>query len=414
MRVLFVFGVVVYTTSLAGCALSGMTGYPSAASKAYYHRDPVLTQRLGAASALAALPASAGRVLEVDQTRYSNGLAQKIILAGGLHGYGSNEIDIRVQISPNPNGTAKDPVTLPAGDDRTIADELGTRFPTLAMHDVPVLLQNHYGPYGLAAGTTAAGEHCIYAWQKFDDFGHRNHATPASLVSGLVAPREPATIRVRLCQKGVSADALGGLMNNLYLTGSGGSAQQVLVDPQIDRLPGMSPDALGPASPAIHGGFSGYRMPEKRVVLERYPHGRRRFIVTRRAHYAPPHVAITRARSIQMPYQLPAVAPNYVAAPATLVNPSPGSMVQAPAVLPRAAPTPVAAPVAEISDLPPQATQGPQGPQGTLAAVNAPVMTPRQKFTKSLHPNPGNGSATIVPSNNAALLQAHTLNGFGS
>lgn len=419
MRMIFVLGVFGYATILAGCALSGMTDYSSAASRAYYRRDEALTQRLSAASALATLPASAGRVLEVDQTRYSDGLSQKIILAGGLHGYGSNQIDIRVQINPDPNGTTKNPITLPAGDDSTIADELKTRFPNIVMHEVPVLLQNHYGPYGLAAGQTAAGEHCIYAWQKLDDFGHRNHAAPASLVSGLVAPPQPATIRVRLCQKGVSADALGGLMNNFYVPGSGGSAQQVLVDPQIDRLPGMAPDALGPASPANRGGFSGYRMPQKRVVLERNRHRRRRIFLMRHRYGAPPHVAITHARGIQMPYQLPAVAPGYPAAPATLVKPSPAGMPQAgglgPAVAPMAVPAAVAAqivaPAAKLMDLPPQATQG---PQGTLANVNSLVEKPRPRLAKHLQSNASNGSATSAPSFNSTLLQDHSLNGSGS
>ncbi len=406
MRKILALSILTCATALGGCALSGMTGYQSAASKAFYQRDNALTQRRSAARALAALPSSAGQVLTVDETRYSNGLAQKIILAGGLHGYGSNEIDIRVRLSADTGGTAINPITLPASDDVSIAQELRDMFPHVAMHDVPVLLQNRYGPYGLAAGKSAHGETCIYAWQSYDDFGHRNHAAPASLVSGMVAPREPATIRVRLCQDGVSADALGGLMNNLYLSGSGGSVQPTLVDPRIDRPPGVSPNALGHTAVAASGGFSGYRMPQKRVVLERAAPHRRRILVIRQRHGAPPHVAIAHVQNAQMPYQLPAV-PRYAVPPPPVIPPPPAIAV--PAAAPIAPKPPVMAPLpsAQLTDLPAAATQGPQATKALKVSLPQ----------KALHPLPqaaGEGSEASASSANADLLRAHTLNGSGS
>ncbi|MBV1705913.1 MAG: cellulose biosynthesis protein BcsN [Hyphomicrobiales bacterium] len=405
MRKILALTLLTCATALGGCALSGMKGYQSAASRAFYQRDNAQTRRRSAASALAALPATAGRVLTVDETRYSNGISQKIILAGGLHGYGSNEIDIRVRLSADPTGTAPDPITLPAGDDVSIASELADMFPHIAMHDVPVLLQNRYGPYGLAAGKSTHGETCIYAWQSYDNFGHRNHAAPASLVSGFVAPLEPATIRVRLCQNGVSADALGGLMNELYLSGSGGSVQPTLVNPQIDRSPGISADALGPTDVAASGGFSGYRMPQKRVVLERAAPRHRRIMVRRQQHRAPPHVAITHVQNAplqnaQMPYQLPA-------RPAYAVPPPPAVAVPAATPVP-VNPTVVApAPPTQLPGLPAAATQGPQGAKAMQISLPQ----------RALHPLPdptGAGSQTSAASANTDLLRAHTLNGSGS
>ena len=406
MRRILAFSILGCATALGGCALSGMTGYQSAASKAFYQRDPALTQRRTAASALAALPASAGQVLAVDETRYSNGLTQKIVLAGGLHGYGANEIDIRVRLSADPSNIATNPITLPASDDAAIAQELSNVFPHIAMHDVPVLLQNRYGPYGLAAGKSASGETCIYAWQSFDNFGHRNHAAPASLVGGLVAPLEPATVRVRLCQHGVSADALGGLMNDLYLAGSGGSVQPTLVDPHIDRPPGISPNALGRTGVAASGGFSGYRMPQKRVVLKRAAPDHRRILVIRRVHSAPPHVAIAHLPNPQMPYQLPAV-PNYAAPPPAVAAPPQAIMVPVAAPIPASPPIMAPVPRAQLNGLPAAATQGPQ-------AVAMPQISLPLKATHPLIQAPVEGSEASATSANADLLRAHTLNGAGS
>ena len=407
MRRLLALAVLGCAASLGGCALSGMDTYSSAASKAFYYRDPALTQRLGAAGALAVLPASAGRILEVDQTRYSNGLVQKIILSGGRHGAGDNEIDVTVQVNHDPDGKAINPITLPASDDASIADELSRRFPTVAMHDVPVLLQNHYGPYGLAAGRTATGERCIYAWQSFRNFGHRNRVAPATLVGGLLAPAEPGTIRVRLCQKGVSADALGGLMNALYLTGSGGSAQQVLVDPQIDRPPGISQNALGATSvTALGSGFSGYRMPQKKVVLERHGAIARRIVVIRRRRH-PVHMVMRPAHSEPLPYQLPPVSQ---AALAHLVILPRQPSVPAPAI-PAATSMVVPAPAASLKGLPQRATLGPQGRASDMGEPEVPL--PRAA-TRISEPSRQGASAAATQDTTSQLLRAHTLQGSGS
>ena len=82
--------ILVSSLCLAGCAAS-----PSLAPDyigRYSGAEPVSDSTVPAGAALASLPASAGSVLSVRETTFSNGLRQVIVLAGPAVMTGENKI----------------------------------------------------------------------------------------------------------------------------------------------------------------------------------------------------------------------------------------------------------------------------------------------------------------------------------
>lgn len=243
---------------LAGCARDTNDSRAMASSSGIQGRMGVLATAVPGAAALAQLPAAAGRVVQVVERRYADGLAQNIILEGGRATRGENRIEVALRQKPEGATATDNLVPLPATSDVAIASEIEARFAGMRMETVNILLQNRYGPYGMAAGRSANGERCIYAWQWIDDIADPGKSGTPGLASALISPPQPASLRVRLCRSGASADQIAALINDLVIGDRRGQAHLPVLG-----IAGGGGDALTAASggQANARSFAGYQLP---------------------------------------------------------------------------------------------------------------------------------------------------------
>ena len=347
--------------ALALLALGGCSGgfEPRAAAPVALYADRSVTAvAVPAASAAATLPQTAGRIVQVSERRYKDGLAQEIVLAGERNQRGENRIDISFQLQPESEQLRDNAIKLHRPDEIRIARELEERFPDVAMATVPVLLQNGYGPYGLAAGLRG-NERCIYAWQWIDDAGNVT-GRPGNAVSAIFTGPTPVSVRIRLCRSGVSADQLASLVNELVIGG-------------VRRAPGAPVSPGGDALSAAGGGaaFDGYRLPRSGAVAAPLPANDgfvARPVPRRIAHHAKRHRVARRRHGQEAVYNEP---PQYYApqsqayvAPPQQATPAQPQQLYAPPVY---APQPAGRRPLDPS-LPPQAYRGPARPEAARIA----------------------------------------------
>ena len=257
MRVSHTISLVFVAVLLSGCARQASDSSAMAPAGSFQGRAAGLATAVPAGSALALLPSGAGRIVQVAERRYSDGLAQDIILEGGRSTHGENRIEVAMRLTPDGETLTDNLVPLARTSDVAIASEIETRFPGMRMEIVNVLLQNRHGPYGMAAGRGSNGERCIYAWQWIDDIRNTGGSASQSLASALLSPPQPASLRVRLCRAGASADQLAALVNDLVLGGRGRRQLPVL------GAAGGGGDALSAANGGMASGqdFAGYQLP---------------------------------------------------------------------------------------------------------------------------------------------------------
>lgn len=189
-------------TLLALAALAPVTGCTSV-------QDPFLTgstnpvaipslsnnREVGAHLALASLP-GAGAVLAVRQTLGPDTTRQTIVLANPMAVAGENMLTI--EVAP---ATGKRFAQAPSRSE--LQAEMRAALPGIAMSISNTMNENAYGVYGYAVGKTT-GVQCIYAWQVID----------AGRRSTIGAPHG-ASIRLRLCRAGESAEHMASLMRGL-------------------------------------------------------------------------------------------------------------------------------------------------------------------------------------------------------
>ncbi|MDQ0390678.1 cellulose biosynthesis protein BcsN [Labrys monachus] len=149
--------------------------------------------------------------LSVVQTSYVNATRQTIALATSGATPGQNEL--RVDIFGISNDTAGPESTLdnkPLGQ-ANLPAEAQTVLPGVPLHLSLNYVQNRYGPFGYAAGQSAQGDTCLYAWQRV--------STPESQVS-VFNRRATISIRLRLCEPGATEAMLVAAMMNLQVNAS--------------------------------------------------------------------------------------------------------------------------------------------------------------------------------------------------
>ncbi|MEJ8473803.1 cellulose biosynthesis protein BcsN [Roseibium algae] len=140
--------------------------------------------------AFATPPPGGPAVLGIIETSFTNGTQQDITLATEGNTPGQNLV--RVQII----GVASNSITngsslserIPTQDD--ISREIVEFLPGMTITRSPYFLQNKYGPFSYAAGRSAQGDTCLYAWQRM------GHQAPKQSV---FSPRGVVQIRLRLC-----------------------------------------------------------------------------------------------------------------------------------------------------------------------------------------------------------------------
>lgn len=196
--------IVVASICLAGCAASP-TLAPDYIGR-YPGFEPVSDSTVPAGAPLASLPASAGSVLSVRNTNFSNGLRQVIVLEGPAAMTGENTILVEALTPPMAGVAPGNDLRLAPPSDVEIQSELAKLFPSVAMQISSDVERGPQGPFGYAAGKSG-GLNCLYAWE------YLAPRRPISLLEGASGTGVyPVAVRVRLCR----AEPLANLLTDMH------------------------------------------------------------------------------------------------------------------------------------------------------------------------------------------------------
>jgi len=195
----------------------------------------------------------------VTQRSYENAVSQVISLRTRGRTPGENTIHAAFLTAadlPDSTGVEGNLMKEPGIDDFSIAQEMEERLPGVAMAPSAVFVQNRYGPFGYAFGRSAAGDACIYVWQR--------------MASGdsIFLPRSGViSVRIRVCDPAATEASLLRLAYDYSLNAS-------------LRRPGWNPigDAPSPAAGLGGAGAPIYPLPQASfpVTSERRPVSRPR------------------------------------------------------------------------------------------------------------------------------------------
>jgi len=157
------------------------------------------------------LPAEAGAPKLLTEKPYADGWRQSVSLDNAKVAGDWNDLAIDMRFDGGARAGAKIPMGPPSQDG--IKREILSRFPGTPMHIVGRSMSNAIGPFGLAVGA-AGSVRCAFAWQWVDDL----RGSRSSEFGGLLLTRAtPASIRMRICRSGVTADQLAGWIEQLTL-----------------------------------------------------------------------------------------------------------------------------------------------------------------------------------------------------
>ncbi|MEN0087633.1 MAG: cellulose biosynthesis protein BcsN [Pseudomonadota bacterium] len=155
-------------------------------------------------------------IMEVSETRYLNGVSQRIILQGQPDQYGENWIRAAISDGRKQKGQT-DTLIVKAPSARSVSQRLKEHFPNTRMVINAASFSNSYGVFGTAhdrgMGQTAKRHKCHYGWQ----FLRPQHQKNSISLPKLGSKPEAMMMEVRLCQKGMSVDQFVAFMNGLRL-----------------------------------------------------------------------------------------------------------------------------------------------------------------------------------------------------
>lgn len=212
----------------------GMAGGPEAT-------DSSLARSRGPEAALASLPAEAGAVVSVVESRRLDRTEQKITLAGDVGYEGDNEILVT---SHHPRRYQSVPVV----DDASLREEMTERLPGVAMAVSPrVVVAAGNVPVGFATGRNAAGVGCLYAWSSGD---RRRDVSWARMFGVDGDAPDRVDVRVRLCRRGLDENRAYALVEGLRMRSA---AREVWADRGNSGF-GAGRDALETAGYAAGSG----------------------------------------------------------------------------------------------------------------------------------------------------------------
>lgn len=163
------------------------------------------------------LPPEAMRGGKLTEKQYANGWRQSVPLETRRLGGDWSDLSIEMASNvPTDAGTTYKPnvlrLTKPTAEG--VRHEILARFKGVPMRIVGRPMGNALGPYGLAVGAGPGGLRCAYAWQWLN-----NLAAAARGEKGTFFNNEemPASIRMRLCRTGVTADQLAEWYSGLQI-----------------------------------------------------------------------------------------------------------------------------------------------------------------------------------------------------
>ncbi len=239
--------------ALAGCAVAPLD------TRAGYE---ALDEGAGGPAPMAQLPAAAGAVTAVLQSKVRGVLTQRIVLKGDPGVAGENAIIVKVDQSRGPQDL-DGPAGIP--NQARIASELDSSFAGVEMQLSQTFARNSFGPFGYAIGHPNPRVTCIYAWQ----WGMQKPAAIGDGPTGAPSmPAEPTSVRVRLCRSTLGEAEIVPML------------RQMQVFPPDSRVAYVDPgspvgEAGGDALAAAGGGYfvaSGHTQRERLEAPRAHPH----------------------------------------------------------------------------------------------------------------------------------------------
>ncbi|QFU15295.1 cellulose biosynthesis protein BcsN [Microvirga thermotolerans] len=150
-----------------------------------------------ASKALILPPPGGPAVVAVLQRTYRNGVSQEIALSTASAAVGQNAFYVSLVNDLEVPSENDDVLKIrPISPDR-IQSEMDERVPGVDMRTSLFYVQNKYGPFGFATGRSAAGDVCLYAWQRIEP------NKPAILTPGGIV-----SVRLRLCDADATEEQL--------------------------------------------------------------------------------------------------------------------------------------------------------------------------------------------------------------
>jgi cellulose biosynthesis protein BcsN len=161
------------------------------------------------AQGLLQISPEAGPILQVRERDTTNGFHQDLVLAYAKEGHPENRVEIDVITKPNQKGAGKP-------SEAGIRSEILSRYPGVPMKIVLKPKQNGLGTFGLAIGVRGDGARCMFAWQWVDDL--RDARANRSGFAKMMARSAPASIRVAMCRRDMTLDALANAVESLSVS----------------------------------------------------------------------------------------------------------------------------------------------------------------------------------------------------
>jgi hypothetical protein len=298
--------------------------------------EPV-TDTSATSTPMAQLPAAAGEVISILQSRVGGVLIQRIVLRGDPRTGGENQIVVRVDQNARRSGDVDGPVMKPTAT--MIASELDENFAGIDMEISKTWNRNSFGPFGYAIGRAPNGVTCLYAWQFAMGRPPRIVDDPVAVMSASSMPTAPTSVRARLCKSGMTEAELVALAGDMMVYPPGSTSPYL--DPAFESTAPAGPrDALSAA-----GMGGGYFLAAKSDAAP--DPGPRRARARPRSH---PRAPIARVRHRAVHFAR-AFAPAPAAIPGSVNVPLPPGGAASP-LAPAAAANPLLAPLRDLAPAP--------------------------------------------------------------
>lgn len=202
--------------------------------------------------AVLALPPQAVRNGRVTEKQFVNGWRQSVSLDKTKEAGDWNDLSIDIQTAPGNGGRGE--IALAKPTQEGVRREILARFKGTPMRIVNRSMHNAFGPYGLAVGAGPGDMRCAFAWQWVDNLqaAARGEKGVSFFNNGEMA----ASIRMRLCRRGVTADELAQWYDQLGVS-QDNLARVVDALRQNTEARTVAAAVSGPLGPVVTGRSSG-------------------------------------------------------------------------------------------------------------------------------------------------------------
>jgi len=191
-------------------ALAGLAGLTAGCTSTGNIRQPSAAETIASEKALVLPPPGGPSIVSVVEQKRGNGVDQSISLFTSSSVPGQNFLKVQFLGGRGENPGAGNS-TYKMVNESAIAREMATAIPGVRMARSATFLQNSYGPFGYASGTSHNGDTCVYGWQQIRS--SRSDQTQARNF-GMIQ------VRLRLCDARATERQLLGVMYGYTVIGT--------------------------------------------------------------------------------------------------------------------------------------------------------------------------------------------------